>query len=96
MTQTGGGPFIDWVALTLAWRYLRTRKRRFAAFITWVSVVGLAMGVLVLTVVLSVMNGFDAELKERILGTVPHIVLPGKRMTDPGLSQLSERLRPLD
>ncbi len=47
------------------------------------------MGVLVLTVVLSVMNGFDAELKERILGTVPHIVLPGKRMTDPGLVELT-------
>ena len=88
-SQASDKPFVDWVALTIAWRYLRTRKRKFAAFITWVSVVGLAMGVLVLTVVLSVMNGFDAELKERILGTVPHIVLPGKWMTDPGLADLS-------
>lgn len=88
-SQPRARPIVDWVALTIAWRYLRTRKRRFAAFITWVSVVGLAMGVLVLTVVLSVMNGFDAELKERILGTVPHIVLPGKRMTDPGLAELA-------
>lgn len=88
-SQPRARPIVDWVALTIAWRYLRTRKRQFAAFITWVSVVGLAMGVLVLTVVLSVMNGFDAELKERILGTVPHIVLPGKRMTDPGLAELA-------
>jgi lipoprotein-releasing system permease protein len=67
----------DSVALSLALRYLRKRQRKFAAFITWVSVVGLSLGVLVLTVVLSVMNGFDAELKGRILGSVPHVLLPG-------------------
>ena len=43
----------DSVALSLALRYLRKRRRKFAAFITWVSVIGLSLGVLVLTVVLS-------------------------------------------
>ena len=70
------------VAWTLALRYLRTRRKQFAAFITWVSLTGLTLGVLVLTVVISVMNGFDQELKTRILGTVPHVLLPGMRMTD--------------
>lgn len=60
-----------WVAL----RYLATGRRQFARFITWVSVAGLTLGVLVLTVVISVMNGFDAELKSRILGTVPHLIV---------------------
>ncbi len=73
------------VAWTLALRYLQTRRRQFAAFITWVSLVGLALGVLVLTVVLSVMNGFDRELKTRILGTVPHLLISGPTLTDPGM-----------
>ena len=58
----------------IGWRYLRGRRRRFASFISWVSVAGLGLGVAVLIVVTSVMNGFDAELKRRILGTVPHLV----------------------
>jgi lipoprotein-releasing system permease protein len=78
---------IDSVALTLALRYLTERKRKFAAFITWVSVTGLSLGVLVLTVVLSVMNGFDAELKKRILGSVPHVLLPGKQLLDADLTE---------
>ncbi len=67
-----------WIAL----RYLKTRRRRFAAFITWVSVAGLALGVMVLTVVISVMNGFDAELKGRILGTVPQIIIESRSASD--------------
>lgn len=78
----------DSVALSLALRYLRRRSRKFAAFITWISVTGLSLGVLVLTVVLSVMNGFDAELKSRILGTVPHILLPGQAASDAEIARL--------
>jgi len=81
----------DAVALTLAGRYLRKRSRKFAAFITWVSVAGLSLGVLVLTVVLSVMNGFDAELKSRILGTVPHVLLPGRSAEEPEVQALTAR-----
>lgn len=66
----------------IAWRYLRTRKQRFAALITWVSLIGLTLGVLVLTVVVSVMNGFDAELRGRILGTVPHLMIEEAELPD--------------
>jgi lipoprotein-releasing system permease protein len=59
-----------WIGL----RYLRGQRRQFASLITWVSIVGLALGVAMLVVVLSVMNGFDAELKRRILGLVPQLV----------------------
>jgi lipoprotein-releasing system permease protein len=81
----------DSVALSLALRYLRKRRRKFASFITWVSVTGLSLGVLVLTVVLSVMNGFDAELKMRILGTVPHILLPDRFADEPEIAALRQR-----
>ena len=63
------------VALYVASRYLTGGRNHYARFVTWVSLAGLALGVLVLTVVVSVMNGFDAELRLRILGTVPHVVL---------------------
>ncbi|MEZ5597770.1 MAG: FtsX-like permease family protein [Pseudomonadales bacterium] len=65
------------VALDIALRYLRTGRRGYVSFITWVSVVGLFLGVLVLTVVVSVMNGFDQELRERLLRAIPHVVLDG-------------------
>jgi lipoprotein-releasing system permease protein len=68
-------PLSRWTSLWIGWRYLRGQKRQFASFISWVSVVGLGLGVAVLVVVISVMNGFDRELKSRILGAVPHLVL---------------------
>ena len=45
------------------------------SFISMLAIVGLALGVALLVVVLSVMNGFDRELRERILSVVPHIQL---------------------
>ena len=54
-------------------RYTRAKRRNhFISFISLTSMVGLALGVLVMIVVLSVMNGFDHELRTRILGMVPH------------------------
>lgn len=77
------------VAWWIALRYLRTRRRQFASFITRISVAGLSLGVLVLTVVVSVMNGFDAELKQRILGTVPHLVIHGVDVADPQVAAVA-------
>lgn len=81
------------VAWWIAWRYVRTRRREFAAFITRVSMAGLTLGVLVLTVVVSVMNGFDAELRQRILGTVPHVMVEGLRVDDSEVEALAARPR---
>jgi lipoprotein-releasing system permease protein len=67
--------FAGFTSLWIGWRYLVNRGHAFGSLITWVSVVGLGLGVAVLVVVISVMNGFDAELHRRILGTVPHVVL---------------------
>ncbi|HEY6452016.1 MAG TPA: lipoprotein-releasing ABC transporter permease subunit [Steroidobacteraceae bacterium] len=62
----------------LGTRYLRaTQGRGFLSFISVVSVLGLAIGVAVLIVVLSVMNGFERELKTRILSVTAHATLMG-------------------
>ena len=59
-------------ALWIARRYLLARSHGYATFINWVSFVGLVLGVMILTVVLSIMNGFDREMTSRILSAVPH------------------------
>ena len=56
-------------------RFLLHGGNRFARLITWASFVGLALGVMVLTLVVSVMNGFDHELRTRLLQTLPHITV---------------------
>lgn len=60
------------LALFIGLRYTRAeRSNRFISFISLISMVGLTLGVAVLITVLSVMNGFDRELKTRILGMIP-------------------------
>ncbi|MBL6689319.1 MAG: FtsX-like permease family protein [Pseudomonadales bacterium] len=59
-------------------RYYRSGSaNRFVSLVTLVSFLGLVLGVAALIVVVSVMNGFDRELKTRILGVVPHVVVEG-------------------
>ena len=60
---------------SLARRLLLHSANSFARFVTWVSFIGLILGVMILTVVVSVMNGFDRELKERLLSTLPHVTM---------------------
>lgn len=60
-------------------RYLRTRqKRAFISLITALSVAGVAVGVMALIVVIAVMAGFEADLKSRIMGIRPHLVITHK------------------
>jgi lipoprotein-releasing system permease protein len=66
-------------------RYLRaSRGNRFVSFISTISMVGLAIGVAVLIVVLSVMNGFEREVRERILSLTSHasITAYSSRLSD--------------
>jgi len=64
--------------LFTALRYLRARsKNGFISFISLVSMIGIGLAVAVLIVVLSVMNGFERELKQRILGVVSDAALIG-------------------
>src|SRR5476649_2584022 len=60
--------------LFLALRYLRP-KRTFVSIITLISILGVALGVAVLIIVISVMSGFDHELREKILGFTAHLTI---------------------
>ena len=65
--------------LKLGWRYTRagraTRRNGFISFISGVSMLGIALGVAALIIVLSVMNGFQKEVRDRMLAVVSHIEL---------------------
>lgn len=64
------------LSLSIGLRYTAARRKdHFISFISLASMLGLMLGVAALIVVLSVMNGFDRELKQRILGMVPHATL---------------------
>ena len=65
--------------LTIGWRYTRAARSAsrngFISFISGVSMLGIALGVAALIIVLSVMNGFQKEVRERMLSVVSHIEL---------------------
>jgi len=63
---------------SIALRYLRARSRNgFISFISLVSMVGIGIAVAVLSVVLSVVNGFEYELQQRLLGIISHAAVTG-------------------
>lgn len=60
----------------IALRYLRAkRKQAFVSLITFISIAGIFLGVAALIIVLAVMNGFETDLRDKILGVNSHIVL---------------------
>jgi lipoprotein-releasing system permease protein len=84
--------------LFVADRYLRAKRRQTAlSVITWISVAGVAAGVMALVIAISVNNGFRNALRRNLLGATPHVVLlekaPGQGIED--WRALSARLRAL-
>ena len=64
--------------LFIGQRYTHSRRRnRFISFISFASMLGIMLGVLVLITVLSIMNGFEKELRDKILGVVAHVTVSG-------------------
>ncbi|MDP1678557.1 MAG: ABC transporter permease, partial [Candidatus Nitrotoga sp.] len=60
--------------LFIGLRYTRAKRRNhFISFISLISMLGMALGVAALIVVLSVRNGFQKEIRTRILGIAPHL-----------------------
>ena len=71
--------------LFIGLRYTRAKRRNhFISFISLISMLGMGLGVMALIVVLSVMNGFQKEIRARMLGASPHleVVADGGRMED--------------
>jgi lipoprotein-releasing system permease protein len=72
-------------------RYTRAKRRNhFISFISLTSMLGIALGVTALITVLSVMNGFEAELRQRILGMTAHATISGYSGTLDNWQELSE------
>jgi len=78
--------------LLIGLRYLKSkRKNAFVSLITLISIIGVTVGVMALIIVLAVMNGFEEDLKSKILGTNSHVVVlqAGKE----GMSGYSEIMK---
>jgi lipoprotein-releasing system permease protein len=72
---------LDRLPFLVGLRYVRAKRRNhFISFISLTSMLGLMLGVAVLILVLSVMNGFDHELRTRILGMVPHAKIESREV----------------
>ncbi|MFZ3126947.1 MAG: lipoprotein-releasing ABC transporter permease subunit [Rhodoferax sp.] len=87
--------------LIVGWRYTRagrtTRRNGFISFISGVSMLGIALGVAALIIVLSVMNGFQKEVRDRMLGVVSHIEVyaaSGQALPDVALTLSQVRAHP--
>jgi len=66
------------ISLFIGLRYTRSKRRTdFISFMSLSSVLGIALGVTTLITVLSVMNGFEKELRTRILGMASHVTITG-------------------
>jgi len=80
-------------ALFIGLRYTRAKRRNhFISFISLVSIVGIALGITVLITVLSVMNGFDREIKKRVFSMVPPITLTSTAGSVSGWQDLQKRM----
>lgn len=67
------------LSASLGLKYFRSSKGAFVSFTSTMAVIGLTIGVAALIIVTSVMNGFEKELKERILGVIPHVLIHSKK-----------------
>jgi lipoprotein-releasing system permease protein len=78
--------------LMIGLRYTRAKRRNhFISFISMISMGGIALGVAALIVVLSVMNGFQTELRTRILAVVSHVQISGSNGEMAGWPQIAEQ-----
>jgi len=71
-------PLVSFIAL----RYIKSGRRGYVSFISLISMLGMALGVMALIVVLAVMNGFKQSATTRILGVVPHLIISNKNGID--------------
>ncbi|MBI4964231.1 MAG: lipoprotein-releasing ABC transporter permease subunit [Desulfomonile tiedjei] len=84
--------------ISVGLRYMKAkRKQAFISVISAFSVLGVMLGVMTLIIVLGVMNGFEKDLKEKILGTVSHlVVMSHSSRTVTGWDQLMDRIKVFD
>src|ERR1700720_2108283 len=83
------------LSLYIGLRYVRARSHKFfVSFITWASLIGVGVGVAALIVILSVMNGFENELRDRLLSLSAHArVTANESAPAPGAAEWQEAQR---
>src|SRR5688572_9509243 len=82
------------VPLYIGLRYVRSRSRGFfVSFISWISMLGICVGVAALITIISVMNGLEADIRTRLLSLASHASLSGDREAMRAWPALAERLR---
>src|SRR5690606_18885277 len=82
------------VPLFIGLRYVRSRGRGFfVSFISWVSMLGVCLGVAALIVVISVMNGLERETRSRLLSLASHATISGTPAQMQHWSQLAAEVR---
>ncbi|MCK6262809.1 lipoprotein-releasing ABC transporter permease subunit LolC [Vibrio sp. ZSDE26] len=82
------------ISFYIGLRYLRGRSGdRFSRFVSYMSTAGITIGVMSLITVLSVMNGFEAQLKSRILGVLPQAVISQEGDKTPNVDQAPEFIK---
>jgi lipoprotein-releasing system permease protein len=87
-------PMFRPLSIYIGTRYTRAKRRNhFISFISLTSMLGVALGVAALITVLSVMNGFEKELKERILGMTSHAFITGNTGTLADWPALQDRIK---
>ena len=72
----------------ISYRYLLGSKGRFLTFLNFISIAGVGIGVMALIVVTGVMTGFGNNLREKIIGTTPHIMVE----KETGIKELDGRV----
>jgi lipoprotein-releasing system permease protein len=81
------------VAAYIGWRYTRAKRRNhFVSFISAIAMLGVALGLAALITILSIMNGFESELRDRILGVAAHITVTPKRGVLVGWEELTQHV----
>jgi len=82
--------------LFIGLRYLRAKRReRFVSLITWIATIGVAIGVMALNIVLAILTGFEEDLRDRILGFTPHVLVQSEAGAIPNYPDIVARIRPL-
>ncbi|MEW5894292.1 MAG: ABC transporter permease [Candidatus Omnitrophota bacterium] len=79
----------------ISYRYLTSAKGHFLSFLNIISIGGVAIGVMALIVVLGVMTGFGNNLRDKIIGTTPHIVVE-KEVGVKGFSEIARQIKKLE
>ncbi len=77
----------------VAWRYMAAKKRGFGSVVSWVSLIGIMLGVATLIVVMSVMGGFHETLLSRIIGMNGHVVVYHQNGTISDFDFLIDKIR---